>query len=319
MDSSPADSPPDSALASCSSGSRLSTSTTGLRSGRKLKRHRTIGEPPQVGHRICVGDHAVPYQIEDLGSRTAIVIDIHGEGGGRRLPWLMHAIGWSALPIDCVVKDLRDAVNFSRTKRSTSLWKGGDGRRTIDATVRGKIITLMNDKRLIRLVVDVDEDPDTGEKTYPTLQWFITELYNDLHAADSDSEQSKSQGDNLPDEYPSDSGSAAEDAATGGPLSEPAAESLDELAHKRLQARIESLCATDGKTRWAPSRHSFQAKLKPDDTHYKEWRIPQKCMGDPASCVKWLVATRKAIAKSQETGEFTKATLDDLGATDDEL
>ena len=70
--------------------------------------------------------------------------------------------------------------------------------------------------------------------------------------------------------------------------------------------------------KWAPSRYTFLVKA-PGDDKYHEWRIPWKATRDPRTCVKWMVATRKAIRRMLETGEKKKVTEADLAETDDDL
>ena len=151
---------------------------------------------------------------------------------------------------------------------------------------------LLNNRRHLRLVVDVAEDPDSGEKKYPSLEWFIEQLYQGLQNAVSDSEPS--------------SDSDAEGSAG----------SVDDA----LQVRIKELTAPDGDIRWATSRNAFLVKPEPGSgKDYNEWSISRKFIRDPSDFVKRLVATRKAITHFQETGEIKKVTDDDLGNTDDEL
>ena len=77
--------------------SRHSSST-----GRKLKRHKTDGEPPQVQQRICVGDRAVPYEILEIGEPATMVVDLHQGSYNRAAKWfglhgvVAHASPWLA-------------------------------------------------------------------------------------------------------------------------------------------------------------------------------------------------------------------------------
>ena len=259
-------------------------------SGRKLKRRKTTGQPPIVQERLCVGAHAVPIEITEISGQARMVADI--SASKKCAPWLMHALGWSVFPTVCIIKELKDAVMGMRRGRCSALWKGKDGQELISTTVRDREVLLLNNRRHLRLVVDVVPDPDSGEKKYPSLEWFIEQLYQDLQDADSDSEAS--------------SDSDAEGSAG----------SVDDA----LQARIQKLTAPDGDIRWAKSRNAFLVKAVPGaGKDYLEWSISRKCLRDPSAFVKRLVATRKAIAHFQETGEITKVTDDDLGNTDDEL
>jgi hypothetical protein len=107
------------ALSTAASGRGISVPTP----GRRLKRRKTDGAPPSVRDRVCVGDHAVPYEIIDVDDKASMVVDVSLR---RKCPaWLVQALGWAVMPSRCIIQELSDAVTTSRVKRTPWLWKGG--------------------------------------------------------------------------------------------------------------------------------------------------------------------------------------------------
>jgi hypothetical protein len=176
----------------------------------------------------------------------------------------------------------------------------------------------MNDKRRIRLVIETSLDPDSGATTYDTLEWFVSELYADLHttagSASDDSDSDASDGHHVTsDEEAAGAGHAGSDGGGGDAL-----DACDDDAV--VMRRIAGLKATSGGVIWAPSRNAYQVKSRAgSDKPIIEWTIPRKVSRDPRQMLKWLVATRKAIAHYQATGEVTKVSGDSLGDTDDDI
>ena len=176
------------ATPSAKPASRHSSST-----GRKLKRHKTGGEPPRVQQRICVGDRAVPYEILEIGEQATMVVDLHQGSYNRAAKWLLSSMEWSIMPHPCLLTELKDAVGQGRGNRANGLWKGKDGKYVIDVEVRGRKVKVLNDQRCVRLLIE-QVVGDNGQYHYPTVQWVVDELYKDFHR-EQDASGSGGEGD----------------------------------------------------------------------------------------------------------------------------
>ena len=298
-------------------------------SGRKLKRRKTTGSPPVISNRLCVGTHALPYEIMDIVGKPCLLVPVCALQ--KVEPWVVYEFGWAVMPNDCVITEIRDAINASRKSRSRFLWKGKDANRVITTEVRGEAVKLSNEKIGVKLVVEPAEDPVTQQVTYPILTWFVNELYDDLHPIFSDgSDSNQSDVCSECDIGSDDNGDAfdmEEDVVKRedepGEDSEPkecdASVCSDNAASHRSDdvfLRNIKLAKKPGhRFFWAPSKNAFIVQ----DSKRKVVTVPKAKMKDLTSSVKWINATRRAVIDHINTGNDISVTEADLWDTDEEL
>ena len=318
---------PPSASGSTGSRSRCNTpsSVSGSRktpcSGRKLKRRKTDGVAPTVAERMCVGEYAVPFEIEDIGGVATRVVDV-----GAQASWLNLVFGWSIMPTTNVMSEMKAAM--VRSKRTSVCWKGTN--LIVTAEVRGAKVQLKNNRKQVKLVLTEEIDKETGAKRWPALEWFVKEMYKDLHAEPESSDEEEEQGSTVKEE--SAGGSTVKEEAEENKNEEKGSDgegngtdedgARDRGADDALQKRCENLTKSTDSWKWSPAKESFFCP-KPFDAKWgKEkvyWHIPSKTKSDLSLRVKWLVATQRKMRDYYATGEATKVAEEDLGDTDDEL
>ena len=163
---------------------RLSEGGRSEATSRRLKRHKSAGGPPIVQHKICIGDLAVPCNIETVDDRATYVVSIATRrSSSSNMKWLFAPLGVACLPSTCVIEEICNEIAQVRPDRLKGMWKGKDGAMVLSATIRGQQLRFFNDKKQIRMLFDqVQQEPD-GPTTFPQLQWLVNELYKDIHAA----------------------------------------------------------------------------------------------------------------------------------------
>ena len=90
--------------------------------GKRLKRYRSLGEPPPLEDRLCLGDVAVPLTRQDTGDGIVSTVPVSGHGSD----WLFRAMGFQSPPSGAakIVKEIQAELQIERGKRVNTLWKG---------------------------------------------------------------------------------------------------------------------------------------------------------------------------------------------------
>ena len=302
---------------------------------KRLKRHYSDGVPPKVQQRLCVGNVVVPFTIEDVAGDAKMVVELN-----LQTTWLRECLGYTNLNKPCLVIDVRLALDGEMEKqrgpRTKHLWKGSKATELLVLNIRGRALTFLNDRKNIRMLLTFEDDPASGLRTYPDLEWVIGAMYKDL----------KQGGDE--DTQPSDVGDANGDAGGGDgdddgvgddddrEGSQPDRES--DAEDRRIQEKIKALLKNPpAKVIWAESKCAFivtiadsgEAQGRRPSGRAERTRvnfgIPRKTRSDPRMFMKWLVATFKCIklcidGVTDEDGNFQRPSQEivDEVKTDDE-
>ena len=67
-----------------------------------MKRHKSAAGVPILAERMCVGDHAVPLEIVDIGASSVHVVDISPSA-----EWLVLVFGWKLMPKRSLLHELK--------------------------------------------------------------------------------------------------------------------------------------------------------------------------------------------------------------------
>ena len=243
-------------------------STAEAMSSKRLKRHRSVGAPPQVGRKLELhcGRELVPSNMRDSGDGMVTTVNISGSNSA----WLLKSLGWRSIPCEKhVIQDIVEAISVTRGKRCAGLWKGKACTPVIQIRVRNQDIKVMNQLTTLELVVDDD---------LASLRWLVDELHTDLAAFLSDDkgnnaneredEDHDDAGDDARGEGRSDTVQAAEepdhDVDGGGEEEEEEEEQEEERA---AWHEIKSLKTSSGKVWWVPSKHAFMVRRRGERMH----------------------------------------------------
>ena len=142
---------------------------------KRVKRHRSMGESPQVVKQFTIAGVVVPLQKADVGNdEMATVVPLSGKSGR----WISKALGWCLLPFSgqSLFREIHEAIVAARGNRLKSLWKGSACFPTLKLVIRDKEIEVINNLTNLLLVLsDNDGEP---------LNWVVQQLYADSHCND---------------------------------------------------------------------------------------------------------------------------------------
>ena len=182
----------------------------------------------------------VQTNIRDGGDGMLTTASISGPDGS----WLPRALGWHGFPCDKhVVQDVYKAIQSARGRRCGGLWKGKTCTPTLQITVRGKDLEVMNTLGSLELVLDSNGT---------SLEWLIGELYEDFK---NFSPASKKENE--------DAGPKLDEMDRSHDLQEDAEGDEDGNAEDEdaAWAEINKLKTSEGRVWWVPSKHAFHVKL----------------------------------------------------------
>ena len=191
---------------------------------------------------------------------------------GSTSTWLLKALGWQRLPSTvAVIQEIHDEIQNVRGKRCNGLWKGKVCTPTLKITVRAHEVHVMNVLHPLELIID---------DNHLSLTWFVQELYSDLKRASQNSlgEVGKNEpsGYQAADDADKDEVSGTEQGDDGKSESP---EDLDRSKEdeEAMWAQIKSLKQSDGRVKWAASKHAYLVKEKGKTTP-KVFSISKKLM-----------------------------------------
>ena len=144
---------------------------------RRVKRHKSMGEAPQVQvvKQFTIAGVTVPLEKVDVGGdEMATVVPLSGKSGR----WISKTLGWRLLPFSgqSLFREIHDAIAGARGNRLKSLWKGSACFPTLKLVIRDKELEVMNNLTTLFLVVSESD----GEP----LNWVMQQLYADSHDND---------------------------------------------------------------------------------------------------------------------------------------
>ena len=144
---------------------------------KRVKRHNSIGEAPQVVKQFTIAGVTVPLEKVDVGGDDmATVVPLSGKSGR----WISKALGWRLLPFSgqSLFREIHDAISATRGNRLNRRWKGSACFPTLKLVIRDKEIEVINNLTTLCLVI---EDSD-GEP----LNWVMQQLHAESHGNDDE-------------------------------------------------------------------------------------------------------------------------------------
>ena len=161
--------------------------------------------PPLVAKSLSVGQYVVPYKKEPLVAADGSFKDVHltdlsRVGGGYHLfKWLWEPLGvtlpgWRrGLPYKLpLVQEIQAGISSRRAKRTRDgNWHDAEGNllpTLLVLNVRGRDLQVLGgDPR--KLMVNITHELDNEVESLELLDWFINQLWQDLHPPAAAGEQ----------------------------------------------------------------------------------------------------------------------------------